>query len=316
MFVVKVKPEIIQHCQSQLEHYNFGQRSVANGNHEQQLTGIIGQCVVMEMFGQGYIDGSTGCDNGTDIDVMGYSVDVKTMGRTTDVRMNYVNNFIALQLKFSTQLFIFCSYHKIKKELTVCGWIPKVEFLEKASFFPKGSIRTRFDGSTFQTFADLYEIRNDLLNDVNSPESLKAQINNWCIAQNREKSKTIRPNKTSLETPNPSSEAPTKKIHQLNRENQLITEWVRYHSNRTQEDNLFKDLHSYNIAPKPSIQESRRQNDSKKDIWKIIFNGFQGSCFLVPVSFVIGGVIGGTPGIIIGIIIGLIIGFWLPNREK
>lgn len=86
MFVVKVKPEIIQHCQNQIQRFNFGQRSVANGNREQQLTGIIGQCVVMEMFGKGYIDGSTGCDDGTDIDVMGYSVDVKTMGRTTDVR--------------------------------------------------------------------------------------------------------------------------------------------------------------------------------------------------------------------------------------
>lgn len=184
MFKVKVKNEILQHCQKQINNYNFGQRSVANGNREQQLTGIIGQCVVMEMFGQGYIDGSTGCDDGTDISVLGCSVDVKTMGRTTDVRSNYVNNFIALQLKFSTDIFIFCSYHKSKQEITVCGWIPKAEFLQKASFFPKGSTRTRLDGSTFQTFADLYEIRNDLLNDVNSPDTLKQQIEQWCRNKN------------------------------------------------------------------------------------------------------------------------------------
>lgn len=184
MFKVKVKNEILQHCQKQINNYNFGQRSVANGNREQQLTGIIGQCVVMEMFGQGYIDGSTGCDDGTDISVLGCSVDVKTMGRTTDVRSNYVNNFIALQLKFSTDIFIFCSYHKLKQEITVCGWIPKAEFLQKASFFPKGSTRTRLDGSTFQTFADLYEIRNDLLNDVNSPDTLKQQIEQWCRNKN------------------------------------------------------------------------------------------------------------------------------------
>ena len=183
MFTVKVKSEILQHCQRQIDRYNFGQRSIANGNREQQLTGIIGQCVVMEMFGQGYIDGATGCDDGTDISVLGYSIDVKTMGRTTDVRPNYVNNFIGLQLKFSTDLFIFCSYHKLKNEVTVCGWIPKADFLQKASFFPKGSTRTRSDGSSFTTFADLYEIRNDLLNDVNSPEALKQQVEQWCRSQ-------------------------------------------------------------------------------------------------------------------------------------
>ena len=180
MFKVKVKSDILQHCQNQINNYNFGQRCVANGNREQQLTGIIGQCVIMEMFGQGYIDGSTGCDDGTDISVLGYSIDVKTMGRTTDVRSNYVNNFIALQLKFSTDIFIFCSYHKLKQEITVCGWIPKAEFLKKASFYPKGSTRTRFDGSTFQTFADLYEIKNELLNDVNSSTDLKEEIQQWC----------------------------------------------------------------------------------------------------------------------------------------
>ncbi len=207
MFKVKVKNEILQHCQNQINYYNFGQRSVANGNREQQLTGIIGQCVVMEMFEQGYIDGSTGCDDGTDISVLGCSVDVKTMGRTTDVRSNYVNNFIALQLKFSTDIFIFCSYHKLKQEITVCGWIPKAEFLQKASFFPKGSTRTRFDGSTFQTFADLYEIRNDLLNDVNSPDTLRQQIEQWCRNKNAASrpSSPVAPRPVTPIQPRPSS---------------------------------------------------------------------------------------------------------------
>lgn len=180
MFKVKVTDEIIQHCQKQVNTYNFGKRYTANGNKEQQLTGIIGQCVVMEMFGQGYIDGSTGCDDGTDISVMGCSIDVKTMGRTSEVRYNYVNNFMALQKKFNTDIFIFCSYHKEKQELTVCGWISKTDFLKKADFYPKGSVRNRANGTTFTTFADLYEIRNDLLNDVDSAEMLKHRIEYWC----------------------------------------------------------------------------------------------------------------------------------------
>lgn len=180
MFTLKVREKILIHCQNQIDNYNFGKRSVANGNREQQLTGIIGQCVLMDLFGQGFVDGSKGCDDGTDISVLGYSIDVKTMGRTTDVRSDYVNNFIALQLKFTTDIFIFCSFHKLKKEITVCGWIPKADFLQKASFYPKGTTRTRSDGSSFNTFADLYEIRNDMLNDVASSESLKQQIEQWC----------------------------------------------------------------------------------------------------------------------------------------
>lgn len=180
MFKVKVSDEILRHSAEQVEKFNFGQRYTANGTKEQQFTGIIGQCVVMEIFEQGLVDGSTGFDGGTDISVMGCSIDVKTMGRTSDVRYNYVNNFMALQKKLNTDLFIFCSYHKEKKEITVCGWIPKAEFLQKASFYPKGSIRTRANGTTFSTSADLYEIRNDMIYDVDSAETLVKQINRWC----------------------------------------------------------------------------------------------------------------------------------------
>lgn len=180
MFKIKVKDEILKHCQTQIEKYEFGKRCVANGNKEQQLTGIIGQSVVMEMFGQGYVDGSTGFDGGTDISFGGCSIDVKTMGRTTDVRYNYVNNFIALQQSLNTDIFIFCSYNKTNQELTVCGWIPKAEFLNKASFFPKGSTRYRNNGTSFQTFADLFEISNDLIYDVDSSEMLIKKIEYWC----------------------------------------------------------------------------------------------------------------------------------------
>ena len=52
MFTVKVTVEIFHHCQNQVDTHNFGRRSFGNGTKEQQLTGIIGQSVVMEMFGQ------------------------------------------------------------------------------------------------------------------------------------------------------------------------------------------------------------------------------------------------------------------------
>lgn len=96
MFIVKVTEDIIVHCENQIKKYDFGKRGVADGTPEQQLTGIIGQSVVMNIFNQGLIDGSTGFDDGEDLVVNNEKIDVKTMGRKTDVRLYYTNNFLAL----------------------------------------------------------------------------------------------------------------------------------------------------------------------------------------------------------------------------
>lgn len=49
MFKVKVSQQLKTYCEQQGQIYNLGQRYTANGNPEQQLTGIIGQSVVMEL---------------------------------------------------------------------------------------------------------------------------------------------------------------------------------------------------------------------------------------------------------------------------
>jgi hypothetical protein len=177
MFKIQVSDTVIDHCKAQIQNYNFGQRSTANGNAEQQLTGIIGQSVVMNLFGLASVNGEDGFDDGVDIVFNNKKIDVKTMGRTTDVRREYTNNFLKLQDYFQTEVYIFCSYNKIKKEITVCGWIEKNEFVQKRKFYPKGTTRSRFDGSSFQTFADLYEIDIIDINDVSDVNDLKRQLN-------------------------------------------------------------------------------------------------------------------------------------------
>ena len=180
MFDIQVKNNIIEHCEKQIDKYNFGNRYTANGNKEQQLTGIIGQCVVMELFQLEYINGNDGFDNGIDIvytNIFGsISLDVKTMGRTTSVKPNYTNNFIALQDYFNPKCYIFCSYNKLNKVLTICGWITKQEFINKRRLYPKGTIRERSNGTTFETKADLYEIDVIDLNDVMDELDLKKQL--------------------------------------------------------------------------------------------------------------------------------------------
>ena len=176
MFKIKVKKDITEHCKQQLEKYNFGQRGYADGTPEQQLLGIIGQTVILDLFNLPWIDGSEGFDGGVDLVFNDISIDVKTMGRTTDVRPYYVNNFIGLQKKYIVDAYIFASFNKKTDELTIVGWLPKTLLEEKADFFPKGSYRIRSNGTKFRTFTDLYEIKNSDLFDVVSIDDLKKQI--------------------------------------------------------------------------------------------------------------------------------------------
>ena len=178
MFSINVNQELYNYCVEQTDNFNFGARYTANGTKEQQLTGIIGQSIVMNLFDLKWLDGNDGFDNGVDIVFDNKKIDVKTMGRTTDVRENFTNNFLKLQDYFETDIYIFCSYNKTKKNLTICGWIDKKEFESKRKYYPKGTLRYRSDGSTFESFSDLYEIDIVDLYDVICIDDLKKQILN------------------------------------------------------------------------------------------------------------------------------------------
>ena len=176
MFSIQVSEDLIKYCEKCLEIRNFGKRTEANGSKEQQLTGIIGQSVVMDLFGLGYVNPYEGFDNGVDLEYSGFTIDVKTMGRSTKPRPEFTNNFIKFQDDFDTDIYIFCSLDKIENALTVCGWIGKDEFKLRRNEYKKGTIRKRNDGTTFELKTDSFEINNNQLNDVHSDLDLKLQI--------------------------------------------------------------------------------------------------------------------------------------------
>jgi thioredoxin-related protein len=103
--------------------------------------------------------------------------DVKTMGRTSYPKDYYVNNLIGMQAKYDVDRYIFCSLHKKDKVLTICGWIDKDEFINKARFFGTGVERTRSDGTKLITKCDLYELENRELVQSNTIEEFVHQIN-------------------------------------------------------------------------------------------------------------------------------------------
>ncbi len=176
MFDIYVSDEIIAYSKSLLKKYNFGKRGVADGNYSEQLTGLIGQCTIQKLLGLPLMTGEKGFDDGEDFVFAGKIIDVKTMGRTTAVRPYYVNNFIGLQKDYNTDIYIFCSLNKRNNILTVCGWVTKKQLFDRAQFYKKGAKRFRSDGSFFETKADLYEIKNELLNKVHSLNNLKKEI--------------------------------------------------------------------------------------------------------------------------------------------
>jgi len=173
MFKLGIVPfEIVKHSEYLIDHFNFGKRFAANGSPEEQRTGVIGQNMVLRLLGYPLMDGSGGCDDGTDIDYGGMKVDIKTMGRDHDPKPDWVNNYIGYQMKFKTDVFIFCSFNKSSLRLTVCGYCPKDLFIKKASYYPQGTPRYRDDGSTFPSKAPLYEIKNSDIVDVQSIQDL------------------------------------------------------------------------------------------------------------------------------------------------
>jgi len=176
MFHIPVPKEILDYAKNLLTKFNFGKRGVADGNYEEQLTGLIGQCTIQQVFGLPLMTGENGFDDGKDFIYAHKIIDVKTMGRTTEVKDYYVNNFIGFQKCYKTEVYIFCSLNKKTNMLTVCGWAPKSQLFAKANLYKKGTERFRSNGTSFKTKADLYEIKNSDLNQVHSLDELKTQL--------------------------------------------------------------------------------------------------------------------------------------------
>lgn len=176
MFSFKVDKSIIQRATTLVENFDFGKRSKANGTKEQQRIGMIGEIMIRDLFKADEIDGSNGFDGGYDISYGHKYIDVKTMGRNTDPKPDFVNNFIDLQLNHKADHFIFNSFNQKNNILTICGWISKNNFIKLANYFPKGSIRKRSDKTEFKTFSGLYELQNKFLKQVNSPSELLKQL--------------------------------------------------------------------------------------------------------------------------------------------
>ena len=173
MLNLQLNNRVRNYANRQVSIKNFGVRSAGfNGNRIRQYTGIVGECMVHLAMGEDM----PRYDSGSlieDLKINNKKVDVKTMARTVDMRDFYVHNFVGYQKDRDNDVFLFISINKTTGNVQICGWLPKEEFLKKASFFDKGSERKRTDGTSFITKAPLYEIENKQLNQINSVDDIK-----------------------------------------------------------------------------------------------------------------------------------------------
>ena len=137
MFDEKVSQEQLDYAIEMIKKYNFGQRGYGDGTEKEQLTGIIGQTVFADLIGEERPDGSTGFDGGKDFVINGKTVDIKTMTRKVPVKDFYVHNFVGYQKEYEVDYYVFASYNTTNRILTICGYISKEEFFQKAKFFFK-----------------------------------------------------------------------------------------------------------------------------------------------------------------------------------
>jgi hypothetical protein len=163
-FNVDVPQFVIDESQRFVDQNNLGMRNDgSDGSKDQQLVGVIGQNMMALALGKRFMQPSTTHDGGVDFEVFGLKLDIKTMGRNSPTKIDYVNNFMASQAKFNVDGYVFASLNKTNNVLTICGWIPKELMMDRASFYKKGDVRIREDQTSFEMKADAYEIRNDQL---------------------------------------------------------------------------------------------------------------------------------------------------------
>jgi len=179
MFDIHITDEVADYSKELTKRANFGQRGRFDGSPGQQLAGVAGENMIRKLLGVPLIEGA-GFNGGIDIVINGKKVDVKTSQRKCPPQQHHKNNVVGSQVKYKSDTYLFLSLNG--RTITVCGWIPKSMFLEKATFTPKGGLRYRDDGTSFPAGADLYDLPNIEIYNLDSIEEIKAIGLEWVKA--------------------------------------------------------------------------------------------------------------------------------------
>ena len=175
MISLPIDEQLIIKATTYVDTHKIGRRKKFNGNRTNQVVGITGELMVAELLGA-TLPETHDFDGGWDFNFSGKQIDVKTVGRTSNARLDYYSNVIEAQIHFKATHYLFCSLNKNKRELTICGFISKEDFLRKAEYKKAGDTFTRVNGDTMVLKATGYFIKNSDLIQIDSIAQLKELV--------------------------------------------------------------------------------------------------------------------------------------------
>ena len=174
MFDIKITEYDIFKAKKEANEINKGKSTIGrNGTKEEQIIGNIAENKIVEILN--VPKANKIIDDGYDIKINNKLIDVKCMGRKFKPKLHYVANFYPRQKNYKANYYLFTSYNKNLKILTVCGLIEKEKYFEKAKLFKKGT--KRFSGQTpFTLEDDLYELEYSYFTLLKSLQELKNKL--------------------------------------------------------------------------------------------------------------------------------------------
>ena len=175
IFSQKITDDQKERAGQLVDSTNFGTRKDGcNGNREMQYTGILGEVVFSDLMSVPRANIKN--DEWTiDFVISDKGIDLKTMGRTCDVKPYFVNNVALCQVQQSlADIFLFASINKTTSMIEFCGWLRKKQ-LADIQVTPKGSMIKRGDGSLLEVRFDMLEVDMTRLNEFN-PKTFAEEV--------------------------------------------------------------------------------------------------------------------------------------------
>jgi len=155
MIEIKVRQDQLDWAKDYIKQKgSIAKRGIYDGRKEfEQIIGKMGEKVVADSLGI-KLDNKSGFDNGIDIEIGQYKIDVKTKVRRAKLMPWFAWNIPISQFrskKYQNNVYLFCSYNDDTNWLTVAGFTTKISFIKRCLFLPKGAYRVRQDGKKFPT---------------------------------------------------------------------------------------------------------------------------------------------------------------------
>lgn len=159
MIRINLTDKTIKEVKKYLSNNSIANRGKGDGSVRNQAVGLACELEVHNyLLGYYPILQNNGFDGGFDLILNGLKIDIKAMERKSYVKHNYVNNFFMLQENYNVDVLVFCSFHSVDRIIELCGWIYKKELKVLSKFYKAGTVRTRFNGTSFKLREDNYEI--------------------------------------------------------------------------------------------------------------------------------------------------------------